>query len=114
MNSDCAPLPTIDVARYRSADPDLLVEHHRTMAAALAKAAPGFVSAQLARLEDGTWLDLVTWESRAAAEAGIAAEPSIPEFVEFVQHVGDIVWSATAEVVSARVAELTGHREPLR
>ena len=40
---------------------------------------PGMLNAQLVHLDDGTWLDIVTWESREAVERAAAEFPSIPE-----------------------------------
>ena len=40
---------------------------------------PGMLDAQLVHLDDDTWLDIVTWDSREAAERASAQFPAIPE-----------------------------------
>jgi hypothetical protein len=37
------------------------------------------LDAQLVHLDDGTWLDIVTWDSREAAERAAAQFLAIPE-----------------------------------
>jgi hypothetical protein len=40
---------------------------------------------------DGTWLDIVRWESRAAAEAGAAAHRQVPEAAEMAGHISAVL-----------------------
>lgn len=40
---------------------------------------PGMLDAKLVRLDDGTWMDIVTWDSREAAERAAAQFAAIPE-----------------------------------
>ena len=40
---------------------------------------PGLIQAQLARVDDQTWVDTWRWESRGNAQAAIANVPNIPE-----------------------------------
>lgn len=66
-------------------------------------AVPGFRSAVLARYDDGSFLDLVTWESRAHALAGAEAmnAGTMPEPV--------LLWAGTlGEVLSFEHAEVAG------
>ena len=49
---------------------------------AMKRAIPGLVDASLVKLEDGTWLDIVRWESREAAEEAPAAHDELPEAAE--------------------------------
>jgi hypothetical protein len=47
--------------------------------AAMRRAVPGLVDARLVRLDDGTWLDIVRWEWRAAADDEAATHQHLPE-----------------------------------
>jgi hypothetical protein len=40
---------------------------------------PGLLDIRLIRLEDGTYIDLLRWESRAAADAAIEKFGEVPE-----------------------------------
>jgi hypothetical protein len=72
--------------------------------AAIRAAAPGLRDAQLVQLDDGSWLDIVQWDSREAAEAGVAAHGSVPEAVEMGQHISEVLaihQGAAAEPVAS-------------
>lgn len=43
---------------------------------------PGLLDIRLVRLDDGTYLDVLRWESREAADAAIEKFPEIPEAEE--------------------------------
>lgn len=58
---------------------------------AVRRAVPGLFDARLVRLDDGTWLDIVEWESREAAEAGAAAHRTLPEAAEMGEYINEIV-----------------------
>lgn len=59
--------------------------------AAMRRAVPGLLDARLVRLDDGSWLDIVRWESRAAAEAGAAVHQQVPEAAEMAGHLTEIL-----------------------
>jgi heme-degrading monooxygenase HmoA len=40
---------------------------------------PGLLDIHLLRLDDGTYIDLLRWESREAADAAIEKFPKVPE-----------------------------------
>jgi len=46
---------------------------------AVRRAYPGLVQAQLAQVDDQTWIDAWRWESRVNAEAALADAAAIPE-----------------------------------
>jgi len=53
-----------------------------------AKTQPGFQYRSLSQQEDGSWLDLVFWQSKEQAEAAMAKsqqEPLFGSFMEYVQ-----------------------------
>ena len=49
------------------------------MVAAVRKRFPDLLEARLVRMDDGTWLDIVRWRSREAAEQAAAAFAEVPE-----------------------------------
>lgn len=56
-----------------------MLELRPRMIAAVRERFPELLDAQLVRMEDGTWMDLVSWSSREAAEKAAAAMEDIPE-----------------------------------
>ena len=70
-----------EVVRSRvraGAEPEMLAARPG-MIDAVRSRCPGMLDAQLVHLDDGTWMDIVTWESREAAERAAAQFPAIPE-----------------------------------
>jgi Antibiotic biosynthesis monooxygenase len=59
--------------------------------AAMRRAVPGLVDARLVRLEDGTWLDVVTWASQADAKAAVAAHEQVPEAAQMGTYITEIL-----------------------
>ena len=49
------------------------------MIAAVRQRFPDLLGARLVRMDDGTWLDIVRWRSRAAAEQAAAEFAEVPE-----------------------------------
>jgi hypothetical protein len=56
-----------------------MLARRATLIDAVRRAYPGLIQAQLARVDDQTWVDAWRWESRGNAEAAIANVPNIPE-----------------------------------
>ena len=59
---------------------------------------PGYVRAVLARLEDGSWLDLVVWESREQALEAAQRAPEVRELASWFAHIADVQWMEHAEI----------------
>jgi hypothetical protein len=64
-----------------------LLDERQTMIGALRRTFPGLVSAWLARREDGSWLDVILWENREAAEYSATHVTEIPEAVAWFAHI---------------------------
>ncbi len=79
-----------------------LLEIRDAMVQSYRDACPGFVSCRLLRPEeDGTWVDLWYWRSKAAAEEALAHPERTPLFVE---------WGSLVEMVRFEwAAVLTDH-----
>jgi heme-degrading monooxygenase HmoA len=50
---------------------------------------PGLLDISLVRLDDGTYLDVLRWESREAADAAIEKFADVPEAVEIHGYLAD-------------------------
>jgi hypothetical protein len=66
-------------ARVRPEVEEAMLAKRPAFVGAMKRAIPGLLDASLVKLEDGTWLDLVRWESREAAEKAPAAHEELPE-----------------------------------
>jgi antibiotic biosynthesis monooxygenase (ABM) superfamily enzyme len=61
----------------------------------------GFISAELVRLEDGTWLDLIHWASDADAKASARRFPTLVDVQPWLQLIEKVVVMAHGEVISS-------------
>jgi hypothetical protein len=64
-----------------------LLDERQAMISALRRAFPGLVSSWLTRREDGSWLDVILWEDREAAEYSAKHVTEIPEAVAWFSHI---------------------------
>jgi heme-degrading monooxygenase HmoA len=56
-----------------------MIRRRPALEAGVREKLPGLLDIQLLRLEDGTYMDLLRWESREAADAAIKRFASVPE-----------------------------------
>lgn len=68
-----------------------MLELRPQMIAAVRERFPQLIEARLIKLDDGTWLDIATWETRDAAERAAAAFSDIPEAAAMAQFLDEIV-----------------------
>lgn len=66
-----------------------LLDERQGMIGALRRAFPGLVSAWLARREDGSWLDVILWETREAAEYSAKHVTEVPEAAAWFAHIDE-------------------------
>ena len=82
------------------ADTDEMLSRRAALVSAAENAFPGLIETRLARLDDGTWIDVWQWNSLADAHAAVRVASAIPEAaaafslardvtVEFAETVGD-------------------------
>ena len=64
-------MTAIELARFTVApqDADTMLSLRPAMTEALRERVPGFVNLRLVRLDAHTWLDIVEWADRSAADA---------------------------------------------
>lgn len=67
-----------------------LVADRSAMLQAFARDRTGFRGAYLAKLEDGSWLDIVVWASAEDAAASAAKGPNLPEIGAFFSHIAEL------------------------
>lgn len=72
---------TFEFAAFRVApeDEEALVRERPAMVAALREAFPAAMGAWLTRQDDGSWLDILLWRSREAAEEAAKRIAEVPE-----------------------------------
>ena len=86
-------------ARVRDGIEEELVARRPALEAAVKERLPGLLEIRLVRLDDGTYLDVLRWESRAAADAAVEQFASIPEAGEIHGHFAEDLAHHRGEVV---------------
>jgi hypothetical protein len=73
------PVYEVVRSRIRAGREDEMLRLRGPMIEAVRSRFPDLIDARLVRLDDGTWLDIVRWRSREAAERAAAAFGEIAE-----------------------------------
>ena len=71
----------------REGEEGSLVAERPAMIAALNEAFPGLIAAWLTKQDDGTWMDTILWETRAAAEDAAAGVNDVAEARQWFSHI---------------------------
>lgn len=82
----------------RPEEEEEFVAERPAMLAAMRSRFTGLEHAFLARRDDGSWLDVVVWASRAEAEAAAAGIGDVPEATRWGSHIVTIERMEHAEV----------------
>ncbi|MDT0320324.1 MULTISPECIES: antibiotic biosynthesis monooxygenase [unclassified Streptomyces] len=93
----------IELARFRILEgaERLLVSERPRMVEALHRRFPGCLAAYLTREDDGGWLDVIVWRSRAEAEEAARMITTIPECAAWFGHISESGGIRHVEVVDA-------------
>jgi heme-degrading monooxygenase HmoA len=75
-------------AKVRDGAEEEMLSRRPALEAGVRAKLPGLVEICLVRLEDGTYLDLLRWESREAADAAIEKFAQVPEAGEIHRLLG--------------------------
>lgn len=97
----------IELARFTikpDAETALLAERP-AMITALRQRFPACLAAFLTREEDGSWLDVLVWRTRAEAEESAAQIATVPEAVAWFRHIGESGGLRHVEVRDSWVSE---------
>lgn len=96
----------IEFARFRvdaQSEAEFLATRPAMVQAVLQRV-PGLRKISLVRLDDGTWIDVVTWSSRSAAEQGAEIAAALPAARRWLQHVSEDVSMDLGEVIDGAAA----------
>jgi hypothetical protein len=94
-------MSTLELARF-TVDPAVVDEMLATrpgLAAALRAQCRGFRRLYLSRLDERTWLDVVEWGDRQAAEEAAVTVMNLPECKQMFAFIDNVVSMEHAEVV---------------
>jgi hypothetical protein len=96
-------MAALRLARFKvdPADTTEMVARRNALVAAAKETFPGLTGAQLAQVDDKTWIDVWRWDSRTNAQEAIANGSAIPEAAAAFSLVKDITMEL-AEVVDER------------
>jgi hypothetical protein len=95
-------------SRVEPANEAAMLELRPAMVAAVRRRFPALLDARLVRMDDGTWLDVVRWSSREAADEAAAEFAEIPEAREMSALVAEVLsfeHGVLAEPAAAERAE---------
>jgi hypothetical protein len=85
--------------RVREGEEDALVAERPTMVRALREAFPAALAAWLTKQDDGSWLDVILWESREAAEDAAGRIDEVAEARAWFRHIAESQGLRHVEVV---------------
>jgi hypothetical protein len=78
-------------SRLREGTESEMLELRPKMIAAVRSRFPQLLDARLIKMDDGSWMDVVRWSSRDAAEKAAAAMSEIPEAQAMMRLIEEIV-----------------------
>jgi hypothetical protein len=106
--------PAFELAHFtvREGEEEALIAERAEMVRALRRAFPAARSAWLTRQDDGTWLDIVLWSSREAAEEAARRVDELPEARAWFRHIAESHGLRHVEVVHEEVSGSNTGAEP--
>ena len=99
---------TFELAHFvvREGDEDALLAERPAMVQALQEAFPDALAAWLTRQDDGSWLDVVLWQSRDAAEEAARRIDEVAEARAWFRHIAETHGVRHVEVVHEQLFAL--------
>ena len=103
---------TLELAHFEvhEGQEEALVAERPAMLRALQEAFPDALAAWLTRQDDGSWLDVILWQSREAAEDAARRVNDVPEARSWFRHVARSHGLRHVEVVHEQVFALASRR----
>ncbi|MBB1031330.1 hypothetical protein G6027_10615 [Dietzia sp. SLG310A2-38A2] len=93
-------MPVVEFVRFESTDEVGLVEHRDRLIELLREQyREDFVHASLARCDDGSFLELITWASADAAHRAASEMPGDPRAAGFFTRIGTVREMGHAELL---------------
>ena len=82
---------TFELAQFvaRDGEEESLLAERPAMVRALREAFPGALAAWLTRQDDGSWLDVILWQSREAAEEAARRVDEVREARSWFRHIAE-------------------------
>jgi hypothetical protein len=98
-----APALTFELARFTVHDGEeaALLAERPAMVQALRRAFPAARAAWLTKQDDGSWLDIVLWSSRVAAEEAAEQVGELPGVQAWFRHIAELQDFRHVEVIHA-------------
>src|SRR4051812_42606817 len=83
--------PTLELAAFtiRDGAEATLLSERPVMIEALQRAFPGLLAAWLTTRDDGSWLDVILWRTRAEAETAAEHVNDVPEAKAWFRHIAE-------------------------
>jgi hypothetical protein len=83
--------PVLELATFtvRDGEETAMLAERPAMIAALHQAFPGLLAAWLTKRDDGAWLDVILWRTRAEAEAAAEHVADVPEAKAWFRHIAE-------------------------
>ena len=99
---------TFELAEFtvREGEEAALVAERPEMINALGRAFPAALAAWLTKQDDGSWLDVILWRSREAAEDAARRVNELPEARSWSQHIAESRGLRHVEVVHEQLFAL--------
>jgi hypothetical protein len=104
---------TFELATFtvRDGEEASLVAERPQMIAALGRAFPGLLGAWLARRDDGSWIDVILWQSREEAERAAKDVDGVPAAKAWFRHIAESHGLQHVEVAHEELFELARERK---
>ena len=96
-------MTAVELTRY-TVDPqheEAFLQRHHEAVEAMRRRFPSLLEANLARLDQETWIDIWKWESLEAARQAAAEAPQVVEAAALFSLIRDVVSMEHAEIVSS-------------
>jgi hypothetical protein len=83
--------PAFELAAFAARDGEeaAMLAERPAMIEALRRAFPGLLAAWLSRRDDGSWLDVILWRTRAEAETAARHVNDVPEAKAWFRHIAE-------------------------
>jgi hypothetical protein len=78
-------------SRLKDDAKDEMLASRPAFLAAVRSHLPGLIDATLIELDDGTWIDIVSWDSPEAAARGAQAHAAVPEAVAMGELIAEVI-----------------------
>jgi hypothetical protein len=99
---------TFELAHFvvRDGEEEALLAERAEMVRALREAFPDALAGWLTRQDDGSWLDIILWRSREAAEEAARSIEQVPEAKHWFRHIDESKGLRHVEVAHEALFEL--------